>query len=137
LQFARWLSPIFAVRLDQWTLRRIDEEHGRRQQRREAKTGFLPMTDAILHAHDPAESYHFSNEADMINRIVLGMSAREFKKERGVESIRDALNAKQLAAISRLQIINTGLIEIGLEYADRKAKLIECHQRQVATQAPA
>lgn len=69
------------------------------------------------------------NEADMINRIVLGMPAKEFREAQGVESVRDALDAAQLSELNRLQIINTGLIEIGMDYQERKEKLIACHQR--------
>ena len=129
LQFARWLSPMFAVHLDRWTKERLTQERDWRQKRIEAKTGFLPMTKAVLHAHDPVKHYHFSNEADMINRIVLGMPAKEFRIKHGVECVRDALDAAQLSEINRLQIINTGLIEVGMEFQERKEKLIECHQR--------
>lgn len=129
LQFARWLSPMLAVRLDQWTRERIKQEHDWKQKRIEAKTGFLPMTNAVLHARDPVKHYHFSNEADMINRIVLGMTAKDYREAYGVESVRDGLDAAQLSEINRLQIINTGLIEIGMEFQERKEKLIGCHQR--------
>ena len=129
IAFARWLSPVFAVRLDKWTKARLSQERDWRQKRIEAKTGFLPMTNAVMHAHDPVKHYHFSNEADMINRIVLGMPAKEFRLKHGVECVRDALDAAQLTEINRLQIINTGLIEIGMDYNERKERLIECHHR--------
>ncbi len=129
IAFARWLSPVFAVNLDRWAKDRLTQERAWRQKRIEAKTGFLPMTNAVLHAHDPVKHYHFSNEADMINRIVLGMPAKEFRDQHGVESVRDALDAAQLSELNRLQIINTGLIEIGMDYQERKEKLIACHQR--------
>lgn len=129
LQFARWLSPMLAVHLDKWTRERLTQERDWKQKRIEAKTGFLPMTNAVLHAHDPVKHYHFSNEADMINRIVLGIPAKEFRLRHGVECVRDALDAAQLSEINRLQIINTGLIEIGMDYNERKERLIECHHR--------
>ncbi len=129
LAFARWLSPMFAVKIDRWTRDRLHQEYEWKQRRLEAKTGFLPMTNAVLHAHDPVKHYHFSNEADMINRIVLGMSAKQFRKERGVERVRDAIGADQLSEMNRLQIINTGLIEVGMEYQECKKMLAECHGR--------
>lgn len=129
IAFARWLSPVFSVRLDKWTKNRIQQEHKWKQKRLETKTGFLPMTNAVLHAHDPIKHYHFSNEADLINRIVLGMSAKDFRAKYGVDCVRDGLDAAQLSEINRLQIINTGLIEIGMDYKERKEKLIECHKR--------
>ncbi len=87
------------------------------------------MTNAVLHAHDPAKQYHFSNEADMINKIVLGKSAKIFRAEHGIKNVRDFIDAAQLAEINRLQIINTGLIEIRLEYQQRKEHLQQCHNR--------
>ncbi|NEV64133.1 KilA-N domain-containing protein [Thiorhodococcus minor] len=137
IAFARWLSPVFAVRLDKWTKARLSQERDWRQKRIEAKTGFLPMTNAVLNAHDPVKHYHFSNEADLINRIVLGMSAKDYREERGVASVRDALDAVQLHEINRLQIINTGLIEVGMDFQERKAKLIECHRRGLTRLAQA
>lgn len=130
LQFARWLSPVFAVKLDKWIIERIEQEHFWQRTRMEAKTGFLPMTRAIQKAHDPVQFYHYSNECDLINRIVLGMSAKKYKKQNNVLELRDALDAAQLAEINRLQIINTGLIEIGMDYEERKAHLEHCHKRE-------
>ncbi len=129
LQFARWLSPIFGVQLDKWTIARLRQEQTWKQNRLESKTGFLPMTNAVLNAHDPVANYHYSNEVDMINRIVLGMPSKAYKQEYGVKNIRQSLNANQLFAINKLQIINTGLIEIGMDYQERKDNLIRCHSR--------
>jgi len=129
LQFARWLSPLFAVHLDKWTRNRIQQERTWQQKRLEAKTGFLPMTNAVRHAYDPVEHYHYSNGADMINRIVLGMTAKDYRATYAVESVRDAMDAAQLDEINRLQVINTGLIEIGMGYDERKENLTACHQK--------
>ncbi|WP_024334625.1 KilA-N domain-containing protein [Desulfotignum balticum] len=129
LQFARWLSPIFGVKLDRWTMDRIKAESDWQRNRLEAKTGFLPMTDAILRQHDPAKHYHFRNEIDLINRIVLGMPAKQFKKENQVNNVRDACTAAQLQEIDKLQLINTGLIEIGKDYQERKEHLISYHEQ--------
>lgn len=129
LAFARWLSPLFAVRLDQWTRERLKQEESWHRQRLESKTGFLPMAEAVQEAHEHPEHYHFSNEADMINRIVLGMSSKAFREEHGVKRVRDALTAEQLKEINRLQQINTGLLQMGWSYAARKDALIEANER--------
>lgn len=47
--------------------------------RSEARLEYRPMTDAIKEAHDEIKPYHFSNEEDLINRIVLGMTASKFR----------------------------------------------------------
>ncbi len=96
LQFARWLSPLFGVKLDKWAVDRLREESARKRARLESKTGFLPMTDAVMKVHDPTMHYHYSNEANLINDIVLGMRAKKFKTETGVDNVRDACTAAQL-----------------------------------------
>lgn len=123
LPFARWLSVRFEYELDTWVSRRLAEEHHRRQHRLEARTGFLPMTNAIQAVHSELKPYHFSNECDLINRIVTGMTAKKFKEVRGVESVRDALSAAQIQLLDKLQRQNTTLIELGFSYDDRKKML--------------
>lgn len=120
IDFARWLSADFAVSLDEWVEQRLSEERDRQQARLAARTGYLPMSQAVFEAHDPVKPYHFSNEADLINRIVLGSSAKKFKNIHGVDSVRDALSASQIYWIDRLQRLNTSLIELGMDYATRK-----------------
>lgn len=53
------------------------EEH--KFNREIAKEGFKGLTGALRAEHgDNAKMYHFSNEADMLNRIVLGLSAKQY-----------------------------------------------------------
>lgn len=130
-EFAGWCSAIFRRRLHKWAENRLKQESEWKRSRLEARTGYLPMTNAILKNHDPAKSYHFSNEADLINRIVLGMPAKRFREEYGVDAARDACTAAQLAELDRLQRINTGLIEIGMDYPERKEHLTRCHQDEL------
>lgn len=122
-EFAGWCSAIFRRRLHKWVEERMKTEADWHRQRLEAKTGFLPMTDAILQYHDPAKPYHFSNEANLINRIIFNMPAKQFKKEYQVENVRDACTAEQLQKIGELQFINTGLIKLGMDYQERKERL--------------
>lgn len=135
LAFARWLSPLFAVKLDLWAKERLATEQEWRQNRLAARTGYAPMTSAIAEAHDPAKFYHFSSEADMINKIVTGLSAKKFKKQNEVDDVRDALPASQLGWLDRLQRINTGLIEVGMDYKVRKAMLIDHYNKKLLIEA--
>ena len=94
--------------------------------REEARIGFRPMTDAIADNKVNPKSYDFSNEADMINRIVLNLTAKQFKKAFDIsekEGLRKYLTKDQLDNIQRLQQINTGLIYAGMDYQERKSKL--------------
>lgn len=127
LAFARWLSPLFAVSLGRYIKQRLSEERTRQQTRLAARTGYLPMSKAVKGAHDPAEFYHFSTEANMLNVIVLGVSSKQFKAIHNVDNVRDALSSTQIKWIDKLQRINTGLIEVGMPYKVRKAMLTDCY----------
>ena len=130
-EFAGWCSAIFRRNLHKWAENRIRKEEEWKRRRLEARTGFLPMTEAIMKAHDPTRSHHYANEADMINRIVLGMPAKKFKQEMGVDNVRDAATAAQLLELDRLQRVNTGLIEIGMPFSERKEHLARCHNHEL------
>ena len=104
----------------------------------EAKTDFPEFTDAIMAAHEEPKSYHFSNELDMINRIVLGMSAKKFRETRGIEkgkSIRPYLAPEQAEAIKSLQRIDIGLVLAVQDFQQRKAILESHYQRWLAIPA--
>ena len=84
------------------------------------------FTLAIMESHDEPKSYHFSNEYDLINRLVLGVSAKEFKVQHGLDgihSIRPLLSKEQQKAIKTLQAFDIGLLYKGVEYAERKKTL--------------
>ena len=92
-----------------------------------SRDDFLPFTQAIQDAHDEPRSYHYSNEYDMINRIVLGCSAKQYKELHGlgdVPSIRPFLSSSQFKAIRKLQLEDIRLLYKGVEYDDRKSRLI-------------
>jgi len=133
LQFARWCSPDFEVALDDFIYNLIEENRKKKEALEEAKTGFRPLTNAVQKAHEKPKGYHFSTEADLFNRIVVGMSAADFRKENNLPkgiSIRPYLNSNQLDMIKELQQIDTYLIKIGVLYDDRKKKLIEFYKQE-------
>ena len=92
-----------------------------------ARDEFAPFTQAIEDAHDEPKSYHYSNEVDMINRIVLGMSAKQFKELHGlpasVKSIRPFLDTSQAKAIRKLQSADVRLLYKGFDFQERKSEL--------------
>lgn len=96
----------------------------------QAKLEFPAFTNAILNAHEEPKHYHFSNEINMINKIVLGVTASKYKEENGidkkVQSIRPYLSVGQISRIEELQRIDIGLIVAGLEYAQRK-EILKSH----------
>lgn len=99
-----------------------------------AKLEHPAFTDAIMSAHDEPKHYHFSNESDMINRIVLGMSAKQFRESKNLEkigSIRPYLNSFQIKAIESLQRIDIGLIYAVPDFETRKKKLQEVFDKML------
>lgn len=101
--------------------------------RQDSKTEYKAMGIAIKEAHDEIKPYHFSNEADLINRIVLGCTASKYRKEHDIkkgEALRDYLNQAELDCIVGLQRANTVYIEDGISFEDRKAKLTSMFNRK-------
>ena len=50
-----------------------------------AREMFPILTENIALIHDNPKAYHYSNECDMINRLVLGMSAKQVRELYGIE----------------------------------------------------
>ncbi|MGL5437574.1 MAG: Rha family transcriptional regulator [Lachnospiraceae bacterium] len=100
-----------------------------------AKLEFPAFTAAIMDAHEEPKHYHFSNEINMINKIVLGVTAAKFKEQNGVDkkvsSIRPYLTVEQIRSIEELQRVDTGLIVSGMEYEQRKAVLKGYYSRRL------
>lgn len=105
----------------------------KKAKRTDTKIEYKPMTNAIALDHAEPKPYHFSNEADMINRIILGTTSSKFRKENDIsekESIRDYMTVNQLDAFLSLQRANTVYIEDGLNYQERKIKLQSLFDRK-------
>ncbi len=84
-------------------------------------TNFKPMTDAIKAAKGPDDKfYHYTNEADMLNKLVTGLSAKQYKEKYGVDNVRDNLTPNQIKLLDDLQIMNTALIKLDFDLKARK-----------------
>ena len=88
---------------------------------------FLPFTRAIEFAHDEPKSYHYSNECDMINRLILGCTAKQYKAAHGIPvdtpSIRPYLAPAQSKAIRALQNEDIPLLYQKVGFQERKTIL--------------
>lgn len=87
---------------------------------------FPLLTENIKLLHDNPKPYHFSNECDMINRIVTGMSAKQFRQANGIEkgkSIRPYLNDVQIQLMETLQKVDIGLLVSVPDFEQRKRYL--------------
>lgn len=91
------------------------------------KIEFPAFTDAIMDTHEEPKHYHLSNEINMIYRIVLGCDAKKFRELNGLEKgvvIKPYLNTFQIKAIEELQRTDIGLLEMNLDFEQRKRVLI-------------
>jgi len=99
----------------------------------EAKADFPEFTQAIMDAHEEPKNYHYSGELDMINRIVIGMTAKQFKQANNLEnvsSIRPYLKPAQAEAVKNLQRIDIGLILAVPDFQQRKQILANQFNRK-------
>ncbi|WP_288310088.1 Rha family transcriptional regulator [uncultured Acidaminococcus sp.] len=99
-----------------------------------ARQEFPMLTEMICRLHESPKAYHFSNEADMLNRIVLGMSAKQFRLANGIEkgqSIRPYLTAKQIHALDRLQHLDYGLLYSCPDFQQRKQLLMAYYKTEL------
>lgn len=96
---------------------------------------FLPFTQAIMDAHEEPQSYHYSNEYDMINRLVLGCTAKQFREQHGLEkvsSIRPYLTQRQAKVIRKLQCEDIRLLYKEVGYQERKRQLTALYECRLA-----
>lgn len=92
-----------------------------------------PMCDALVlqRLKQGKETYpkDYTNEFNMINRIALGVTAKQFRLANNITGdIRDYLNEQQLNHLAYLESSNITLIEMGLDYQQRKLELTKLSQ---------
>ncbi len=103
------------------------------RKRDDLKVEFKPITKAIKDSRENPQPYHYSNESDMINKIVLGKSAAKFRVENDIgksESVRDYMTSLQMDAVIDLQRANTVFIQCGNDYKSRKESLLDMFDRR-------
>ena len=91
-----------------------------------ARQEFPLLTANIKLLHENPKPYHFSNECDMLNRIVVGMTAKQFRLANGIEkgkSIRPYLSDEQITMLDTLQKVDVGLLVAVPDYQQRKRHL--------------
>lgn len=91
-----------------------------------ARKEFPLLTENIKLLHEDPKPYHFSNECDMLNRLVLGMSAKQFRQAHNLsknESIRPHLTDEQIKMLDILQKVDVGLLLSVPELEKRKQYL--------------
>lgn len=89
----------------------------------EARMDFPLLTANIQLIKENPKPYHFSNECNMLNRIVLGKTAKEVREEHGLKagtSIRPYLKKEEIEAIDQLQRVDIGLLISTPDFQQRK-----------------
>lgn len=116
-----------AAQFKELYIRRFNEMESFIQTLVSARQEFPLLTANIKLLHDNPKPYHFSNECDMLNRIVLGMSAKQFKAANNLpkeaKSIRPYLTEEQIKMLDTLQKVDVGLLVAVPEYEQRKRYL--------------
>ncbi len=130
IDFARWCSPEFAYYLDKWIISKLNEEKQRKYQRELAKELHPKLTKSIKNAHKEPKPYHFSNEFDMINKIITGYKSKEYKELHNIECVRDGLCMFDIELLNNCQIRNQIMIDDEIDYEERKKALIKYVNKQ-------
>ena len=84
------------------------------------------LTDVIKSMHKNPENHHYNNEMDMLNRIVLGMTAKEFRQVKNIpesEPIRPYMTSYEVVLLDRLQNFDIGFVIAIPDFQQRKQML--------------
>lgn len=119
--YAAWLSPEFKFKVykvfDEYVNDQIKEQDWKKL-RHEASASFKVMNAVLLLQRQMqgkvSASYHFSNEARLINWALTG-------KFEGIN--RNSLTPEELDLLAKLEERNAVLIGVGIEYSERKMLL--------------
>ncbi len=114
----------------------LEEKEQRGLLRNASKEEFYPVTATLraVRALDNKETkpHHYTNEMNMINRIILGCTAKQYRINEDVPdsvAIRDTFTPLELKAVTSLQRADTVFLEMGLDYEERKQKLQDIFDR--------
>lgn len=139
LSFASWLD----TRIHYQLIKAFDELHKAKtwQVIREAsRKNYLFQTEAIkTHLIEPKNLplsvaiSHYASEADMLNRIVFGLTANQWKEHNTDKkgNLRDYATEDELLLLSNLETHNAEMIEAGMAQYEREAILTSLFEKQL------
>jgi len=140
-EFGMWISPMFKLLLIK-EFQRLKEEEAKLlnpewdYRRFLTKANYRLHTDSIKENIIPKyhnitkdqEGYIYANEAEMLNVVVFGITAKQWKQEnaslvlKGL-NLREVANIPQLTVMSNMENYNAILIKEGLTSKERFEKL--------------
>ena len=146
LSFASWISPEFQLYIMKDYRRLKFDENSRLSldwnlNREIAKLNYRIHTDAIKDYLIPPEltpeqiSYKYANEADMLNVVLFGMTAKQWRDANPGKkgNIRDDANLNQLLVLANMESYNAILIGQGKTMSERIVLLRELAVKQMQT----
>ena len=145
-EFASWISPEFKLYIIKDYKRLKAEENSRLSlnwnlNRELSKLNYRIHTDAIKANLIPPEltpaqiSYTYASEADMLNVVLFGKTAKQWRDENQNETgnIRDQATIYQLLVLSNMESYNAILIQQRKSQAERMKLLHELAVQQMTT----
>ena len=101
-----------------------------------ARKEFPLLTENVKLLHENPKPYHFSNECDMLNRIVIGMSAKQYREKHGIPkgtSIRPYLTDEQIYWLDVLQKVDVGLL-VSVPTLEQRKRYLEWYKMKIEEQ---
>lgn len=145
-EFASWISPEFKLYIIKDYQRLKSDENSRLSlnwnlNREIAKLNYRIHTDAIKDHLVPPEltpeqiSYKYANEADMLNVVLFGKTAKQWRDENSGKkgNIRDEAELNQLLVLANMESYNAILIGQGKSMSERIVLLRELAVKQMET----
>ena len=145
-EFASWISPEFKLYIIKDYKRLKSEENSRLSlnwnlNRELSKLNYRIHTDAIKANLIPPEltpaqiAYTYASEADMLNVVLFGKTAKQWRDENQNETgnIRDQATIYQLLVLSNMESYNAILIQQGKSQEERMKLLHELAVQQMTT----
>ncbi len=146
MSFATWISPEFQLYIMKDYRRLKADENSRLSlswnlNREISKLNYRIHTDAIKKNLIPPEltqkqiSYTYASEADLLNTVLFGKTAKEWRDEKKQKNanIRDDATLNQLLVLANLESYNAILIEQGKSQAERMQLLHDLAVQQMRT----
>ena len=146
MSFATWISPEFQLYIMKDYRRLKADENSRLSlnwnlNREISKLNYRIHTDAIKGNLIPPEltpaqmAYTYANEADMLNVVLFGKTAKQWKNENPTEkgNMRDAATLNQLLVLANLESYNAVLIHQDKEQKERMELLRQLAVQQLQT----
>lgn len=146
MSFATWISPEFQLYIMKDYRRLKADENSRLSlnwnlNREISKLNYRIHTDAIKENLIPPEltptqiSYKYANEADMLNVVLFGKTAKQWKDENSTitGNMRDSATLNQLLVLANLESYNAILINQGKSQKERMELLRQLAVQQLRT----